>query len=344
MIEAKEKKRKKMNEDSRKEWEKCFDQMDKFDGYLNESRKYGFTLITGLTTASSFLGFSNAANTIQLGVIIVTMVLVDVLYLIDTYYQKLLSTALLRSQGIEKEDAPQAHIGLGHKLIDAYDRKIMSYVMFSVYLGFLIALDVLGYYVINAAESQTNNQNTLPIGLVEVTNVQQGGDFRSALSETAYLWIPLAVTTSVTIALLVIIFHAEQKHRGSIAEARKQIKDYETKEEEKVIDRAWNIIGKYKYLIKRDDKIMINDEEKKLIDEAETIIKNYNSTKYDPNKRGEVTEKSEEYLKKKEEHMKIVRESMKVIRERGILNALEEKKEGSWWKMKRQGQRDEQEV
>jgi len=72
MIAVKEKKE--MNDDSRKEWEKCFDQMDKFDGYLNESRKYGFTLITGLTTASSFLGFSDAANSIQLGVIIVSVV------------------------------------------------------------------------------------------------------------------------------------------------------------------------------------------------------------------------------------------------------------------------------
>jgi hypothetical protein len=316
MIAVKEKKE--MNDDSRKEWEKCFDQMDKFDGYMNESRKYGFTLITGLTTASSFLGFSDAANSIQLGVIIVTMVLVDVLYLIDTYYQLLLSTALLRSQDIEKEDTPK---GLGHNLVKTYDRKIMSYVMFSIYLGFLIALGVLGYYVINAAESQTNNQNTLPITLVEAANVQQGGDFRSALSETAYLWIPLAVTTSVTIALLVIIFRAEQKHREHIAAARKIIKDYETKEENKIIGKAWNIIGKYK-----NPNIKMNDEEKNLIIEAEEEIKNYNPMTYDPKKREEVKGLNEgEELKMKEENMKIVRESMKVIREREILDALEGK-------------------
>jgi hypothetical protein len=197
----------------------------------------------------------------------------------------------------------------------------MSYVMFSIYLGFLIALGVLGYYVINAAESQTNNQNTLPITLVEAANVQQGGDFRSALSETAYLWIPLAVTTSVTIALLVIIFRAEQKHREHIAAARKIIKDYETKEENKIIGKAWNIIGKYK-----NPNIKMNDEEKNLIIEAEEEIKNYNPMTYDPKKREEVKGLNEgEELKMKEENMKIVRESMKVIREREILDALEGK-------------------
>ncbi len=55
-----------MNEDSRKEWEECFDQVDKFDGYLIDARKYGFTLITGLTTAGSFLGFSDAERLFNL--------------------------------------------------------------------------------------------------------------------------------------------------------------------------------------------------------------------------------------------------------------------------------------
>jgi hypothetical protein len=164
-------------------------------------------------------------------------------------------------------------------------------------------------------------QSRRQITLVEAANVQQGGDFRSALSETAYLWIPLAVTTSVTIALLVIIFRAEQKHREHIAAARKIIKDYETKEENKIIGKAWNIIGKYK-----NPNIKMNDEEKNLIIEAEEEIKNYNPMTYDPKKREEVKGLNEgEELKMKEENMKIVRESMKVIREREILDALEGK-------------------
>lgn len=75
------------NEDT--EWKSCLEQINKYDGYLNELRKYGFTLITGLITAGSFLGFEAGTGFIHVGVIIVTMILVRVLFWLDEYYQEL---------------------------------------------------------------------------------------------------------------------------------------------------------------------------------------------------------------------------------------------------------------
>jgi hypothetical protein len=204
-----------------KEWEECLDQMDKFDGYLIDARKYGFTLITGLTTASSFLGFSDAAKSIQLGVIIVTLVLVFVLYLIDTYYQNLLNRMLLRAKRIEEVNIKGRE--LAHYLSKIYNEGVMSYMIFGVYVGFVLALDVLGYYAISAAESQMNNSNILPTGLVQTQEVQGASDPLYIFSKTAYLWIPLAVTSVVIVVLLVKIFLDQRTEKKRIRAAMRVI-------------------------------------------------------------------------------------------------------------------------
>jgi hypothetical protein len=180
------------------EWEKCFAQTDKFDGYLKDARMYGFTLITGLTTASSFLGFSPAADTIQVGVIIVTMVLVGILCLIDGYYQKLLSRLLLRAKRIEQVNNKKRE--LAHYLSRIYNEGLMSNMIFGIYVGFVIALAVLGYYAISAAAGGA-------------------GDLVSRLSNTAYLWIPLVLTTAVIIGLLAEIFNNQRTEKKCIQAA-----------------------------------------------------------------------------------------------------------------------------
>src|SRR5919198_1002235 len=40
------------------EWKSCRDTADRFDEILHDLRKYGFSILTGLTTAGSFLGFA----------------------------------------------------------------------------------------------------------------------------------------------------------------------------------------------------------------------------------------------------------------------------------------------
>jgi hypothetical protein len=54
------------------EWKACRKYIDKFDKLLIDLRKYGFSFVTGLMTAGSFLGFAPdlSAKTIQIGVIV----------------------------------------------------------------------------------------------------------------------------------------------------------------------------------------------------------------------------------------------------------------------------------
>jgi hypothetical protein len=83
-----------------RKWRVSVEVSTKFDEILVDIRKYGFTLITGLLTAGSFLGFTIGgdsvlnqlayANILHMGVIIVTMFLVVVLFWLDLYYQNLL--------------------------------------------------------------------------------------------------------------------------------------------------------------------------------------------------------------------------------------------------------------
>jgi hypothetical protein len=52
------------------EWKPCLEQIDRFDGHLFDLRKCGFTLITGLINAGSFLGFESGTRLVQVGVIL----------------------------------------------------------------------------------------------------------------------------------------------------------------------------------------------------------------------------------------------------------------------------------
>jgi multisubunit Na+/H+ antiporter MnhB subunit len=68
------------------EWKDSREATARFDSVLIDLRKYGFTLITGLITAGSFLGFSSPDFTLLQGVIMVTMGLIVILYWLDMYY------------------------------------------------------------------------------------------------------------------------------------------------------------------------------------------------------------------------------------------------------------------
>ena len=89
------------------EWKKSTELSMKFDSILMDLRKYGFTIIAGLITASSFLGFSvdnnefSSTNLIQMGVIDIFMILVVILFWLDIYYQSLLYRSVLRSRFLE---------------------------------------------------------------------------------------------------------------------------------------------------------------------------------------------------------------------------------------------------
>ena len=155
------------------EYDQCRSEITKFDNVLVDLRKYGFTLLTGITTAGSFLGFSAPARNIQFGVIVVTMVLVTVLYWLDIYYQTLIAGALVRSNILEM----YLNRGLSLTISEFYNKAKLGGILHFLYIGFLTGLLLLGlfvigidnviqfiFYGISMSNENTNTFTTLLIG------------------------------------------------------------------------------------------------------------------------------------------------------------------------------------
>ena len=148
------------------EWKSCIDQINKFDGYLIDLRKYGFTIITGLATAGSFLAFQSPTQNIQVGVLVANIVLVGILYWIDQYYQNLLYGAV--SRGLILEAVLDR--GLISDISD-YNRDKTTSIIFNialVYAGFTIALFVLGLI---ATFAQSSGGDLAPYSLQIILSI-----------------------------------------------------------------------------------------------------------------------------------------------------------------------------
>jgi hypothetical protein len=87
-----------------KEWGECRALIGRLDTILSDLRKYGFTLVTGLFTASALVGgFSKTDLPARdrAVVFIGIMVLILVLFYVDTYYETLLNGAVERALDLE---------------------------------------------------------------------------------------------------------------------------------------------------------------------------------------------------------------------------------------------------
>ena len=83
------------------EWQECRATTARFDGYLSDTRKYGFTLVTILLTANALVVDKNTAVD-RPAASIVVMVLVFALFLLDNYYWVVLRAAVDRSKQLEQ--------------------------------------------------------------------------------------------------------------------------------------------------------------------------------------------------------------------------------------------------
>jgi hypothetical protein len=87
------------------EWKECRTSIDRFDKLIVDVRKYGFTLITGLLTASAFafvkLDSVPVPDAARVGVSLVLMVLVLGLFTVDRYLEILLRSAVTRARILE---------------------------------------------------------------------------------------------------------------------------------------------------------------------------------------------------------------------------------------------------
>lgn len=88
------------------EWKECRATIGRLDQILEDLRKFGFSIITGLLTAGAFLGNSTTSPDLSAAVFITVMVLVAALFSVDTYYQVLLSGAVEYAVDLEHQTLP----------------------------------------------------------------------------------------------------------------------------------------------------------------------------------------------------------------------------------------------
>ena len=83
------------------EWQECRKTIGRLDATIADFRKFGFSLVTVLITASSFLGQQVPSFENKMSVSIAIMILIAVLFAIDRYYTLLLSGAVERALDLE---------------------------------------------------------------------------------------------------------------------------------------------------------------------------------------------------------------------------------------------------
>lgn len=133
-----------------KDWQECRNSIGRFDSILVDLRKVGFSIITGLLTAGSFLGFLGIGSKdsavpppgVNGAVFIAIMVLVAALYSVDTNFQVLLIGAVQRAQKIESLTYPR--IEITKHLSDIARVSKVHYVTLFLYLVLLLVSAGLG--------------------------------------------------------------------------------------------------------------------------------------------------------------------------------------------------------
>jgi hypothetical protein len=131
-----------------RDWAECRTVVGRLDGTLADLRKLGFSFITGLLTASAFLGVSDGLNAqprmvaLRAGVFVVVMMLIAAVFSLDCYYQALLSGAVERALDLEVKTDPRIRVSK-YLSVNATDSKVL-YVSGALYLLLLATAVVLG--------------------------------------------------------------------------------------------------------------------------------------------------------------------------------------------------------
>jgi hypothetical protein len=121
-----------------KEWNECRATIARYENYLQDLRKFGFSLVTVLLTASAFLGAKASSTTVPVAATLAVMVLVAMLFSLDIYYEVLLNGVVERALDLEARADPPIQVTRYNSIADFSVR----YATFVFYL--LLFLTALG--------------------------------------------------------------------------------------------------------------------------------------------------------------------------------------------------------
>lgn len=134
-----------------KDWQECRKTIGRFDTILEDLRKYGFSIIISLLTASAFLSFLGISNpppptSMRAVVFITVMVLVTALFSVDTYYGVLLSGAVERALDLERRTKPAIRV-TKYLSVNA-TRSGISFAILALYLVLLATAGAMGLFAV----------------------------------------------------------------------------------------------------------------------------------------------------------------------------------------------------
>jgi hypothetical protein len=126
------------------DWKECRKTIGRLDQILEDLRKYGFSIITGLLTAGAFLGKASTTDLSAAAVFVTVMVLVAALFSVDTYYQVLLSGAVERALDLEVQTNPP--IRVTKHLSDNATKSGVSFIILALYIVLLATAEGMGLF------------------------------------------------------------------------------------------------------------------------------------------------------------------------------------------------------
>jgi hypothetical protein len=160
-----------IREQAFREWTECRSTIARMDTILEDLRKFGFTLITGLITANAFLGGPVSGRPAAgVAASIAIVVLVTALFSVDTYYTAGLSGAVERALDLEAKTSPPIRIT---RSIDTRRQQAgVNWVTFGVYVFLLIVATGLGIATAAAAApAMALVAVTAALGAIQLTYV-----------------------------------------------------------------------------------------------------------------------------------------------------------------------------
>lgn len=141
-----------------KEWEISRGVFDRFDGYLNDLRKYGFTLITALLALSAFLlpystqtdtstgivTTSNFPDNIKFVVLLVNLLVIVAATAIDRNYTVIIKAAASRARVLERALNLELTEIITRRYRSAHTEKVIT----GLYSFFMAMVLILGVFVL----------------------------------------------------------------------------------------------------------------------------------------------------------------------------------------------------
>jgi uncharacterized membrane protein len=130
------------------EWAECRTTIGRMDTALEDLRKYGFTLVTGLLTAGGIVGSATSSDTaaqVVPAAALIVMVLVLGLFAVDMYYQVTMSGAVERALDLEARTEPPVRVT--RYISGNVERTRVIYAIPFVYTVFLGTAAALAWFV-----------------------------------------------------------------------------------------------------------------------------------------------------------------------------------------------------